>query len=432
MPLITGIFSSSLSRRLIAAMTVLAGVLLLVAAASAVRNLQDTEEHQVLDTVATQSRSYARELRARLAASELVVQTLVGEDAGPGGALLRTRILRSEIIHGLVLAAPGKATGPLSLNSADRLALSAGHMLLRAGARRRGDAPLYLVHSVRAGGSAAIAYFELAPDWLWQAREEAAAAPSLLAVIDDNGALLSASEDLPVELRTMFAREPPPNAAQKSPVALRSWTVRQREWRGAAVTVLPEDLHLEAGRWTVIASRPAAPLMGYWEQAAGLLPLPLLCAALLILALGSLLRLRWEPVLESLRDSLRELASGRYQKVALDGSGDSPRATAHEFNRTIAILEDKMRALASLNDIDRMLLESVDLESCLDQLLERVTKITGCDAAMLVLLDRDASEYGRAFLTAAGEHAPGQPHQSRCPAAVAARPGARRPDGGAL
>jgi diguanylate cyclase (GGDEF)-like protein len=92
--------------------------------------------------------------------------------------------------------------------------------------------------------------------------------------------------------------------------------------------------------------------------------------------------------------------------VALERAGDAPRATAQEFNRTIAILEDKMRAMASLNDIDRMLLESVELESCLDQLLERVVKITRCDSAMLVLLDRDAAEYGRAYLTAAGEHAP--------------------------
>ncbi len=118
------------------------------------------------------------------------------------------------------------------------------------------------------------------------------------------------------------------------------------------------------------------------------------------------LRRRWEPVLENLTDALRELAAGRYQPVTLDGAGDAPRAAAQEFNRTIAILEDKMRAMASLNDIDRMLLESVDLESCLDALLDRVGNITGCDSAMLVLLDQDASEYGRAYLTAAGEHAP--------------------------
>ena len=190
-------------------------------------------------------------------------------------------------------------------------------------------------------------------------------------------------------------------------MALRSWTVGEHEWRGAAASVLPEEAHLEASaldRDCQPAGRAAAGRRG--RQVAGLLPVPLACAALLILAACALLRRRWEPVLESLRESLRELARGGYQRVALEGSGDSPRATAQEFNRTIAILEDKMRALASLNDIDRMLLESVDLESCLDQLLERVCKITGCDSAMLVLLDRDAADYGRAYLTAAGEHAP--------------------------
>ena len=406
MPLISNIFSSSLSRRLLAAMTLLAVVSLLAVMVGVVRDLRAKEERQVLDTVATQSRSYARELRARLAASELVVQTLVDDDAGAGGSLLRARIVRSEIIHGVVVTPAAKNTGPLPLNVADHVALSAGHTLLRSGPRRNDGTPQYLVHTVRAAGSLAIAYFELAPDWLWQGREDLAAAPSVLAVIDDDGTLLSASVDMSVDLRALFARELPASVAPGSPVALRSWTVGEREWRGAASSVLPEEMHLEASRWTVIASRPAAPLLGSWAQVAGLLPVPLLCAALLIVGACTLLRRRWEPVLASLRESLRELALGNYRRVGLEGSGDSPRATAQAFNRTIAILEDKMRAMASLNDIDRMLLEAVDLESCLDQLLERVGKITGCDSAMLVLLDRDAADYGRAYLTAAGEHAP--------------------------
>jgi len=94
MPLTAGIFSSSQGRRLLGSMTVLAAALLLAAGASAVRDLRITEERQALDAVATQSRSYERELRARLAASELVVQTLVDDDAGAGGALLRARLLR--------------------------------------------------------------------------------------------------------------------------------------------------------------------------------------------------------------------------------------------------------------------------------------------------------------------------------------------------
>ncbi len=303
-----------------------------------------------------------------------------------------------------MLAAPGKDSGPVSLSSADHLALSAGDTLLRSGPARRGDAPQYLVHAVRAAGVPATAFFELAPNWLWQGREDPDAAPSSLAVYDDGGALLSSNDQLPMDLWGLFAGQSASGANGR--VTLRSWTVRQREWRGAATELFPADAHLEASRWTVIASRPAAPWLGTWRQAAGLLPLPLLFGVLAILAMSVLLRRRWEPVLENLTEALRELAAGRYQRVALEGAGDAPRAAAQEFNRTVAILEDKMRAMASLNDIDRMLLESVDLESCLDALLDRVANITGCDSAMLVLLDRDASEYGRAYLAAAGEHAP--------------------------
>ncbi len=116
---------------------------------------------------------------------------------------------------------------------------------------------------------------------------------------------LRASEALPAELLSMFARERLPEADPQSGPALRSWSVAGREWRGAAIAVLPEEAHLSGGRWTVIVSVPTPAAMGYWEQAAELLPVPVLLAALMILALCSLLRARWEPALEGLREALR-------------------------------------------------------------------------------------------------------------------------------
>src|SRR5262249_37372730 len=157
---------------LIAAMAVLAVVLLLATAGSAVHDLRMSTEQQALESVSSHSHSYARELRARLAASELVVQTLVADGAGAGGGLLRSRILRSEIIHGVVISGSGRDGGPVPLSNADRLALSAGHTLLVSGTRRQGESPQYLVHAVRAAGTIATAFFELSPDWLWQGRDE--------------------------------------------------------------------------------------------------------------------------------------------------------------------------------------------------------------------------------------------------------------------
>ena len=406
MPLTAGAFSNSMSARLGAAMALLAAVLLLTVTVSTVQALRSADERQSLETVAALSRGYARELHTRLAASELVVQALAGEDAGPGGAALRARILRSEIIRGVTLASASGATGPVPLNRADRLALGAGQTLLRSGPRTSAGAQLYLLRSVRAAGAAVAAYFELAPDWLWRGREDATAVPTMLAIVDHGGALLSASAALPADLLALYALERLPANEHQPGVALRSWNVRGHEWRGAVVALLPEDAHLEAGGWTVIASRPQTPLLATWRQAAGLLPLPLLCGAMLIMLACALLRRRWEPVLVALAGALRELAAGRYQCVPLARAGEAPRAAASEFNRTIAVLADRMRSISSLNDIDRMLLESAELESCLDQLLDRIGKITGCDSAMLVLLDPHVSDHGRAYLSASGAHQP--------------------------
>lgn len=394
-----------MTRRLGAAMALLVGVVMLAGAASAVHALRTADERHAMTAVAAMSRSYARELRTRLAVSESMIQTLTSADAGPGGSLLRARLLRSDIIRGVVLTTPGDAQGPLSLNAADRLALSAGQTLLRSGPRRGDVTPLYLVDAVHAAGRTATAYFELATDWFWQGLADTAAPQTVLAVIDGRGTLLQASDDLPADLLSMLTRERAETASQKTADAMRSWSVKHQEWRGAVAAVAPEDAHLTADRWTVIACGPAVSAYASWVQVGAALPPLLGLAALLIAGLCWLLRSRWEPVLDRLRDSLHELAAGRYRRVALDRACDTPRAAAVEFNRTVGILEERMRALSSLNDIDRMLLESAELESCLDQLLDRICKITGCDAAMLTLLDPDATDRGRAYLTAGGARA---------------------------
>src|SRR5260221_2796146 len=108
MPIPRGIFPLSMSRRLGLAMALLATALLLVLALGAVHALREADERAQLRAATTLGGSYARELRTRLAAGELVVQTVTSDEAGYGGAQLRARILRSDMFSGVVVTVAGR------------------------------------------------------------------------------------------------------------------------------------------------------------------------------------------------------------------------------------------------------------------------------------------------------------------------------------
>ena len=392
--------------RLSLAMALLAASILLTGSVGVASALRAASERQAAAVTGELSRTFAREMRARLGVAESIVQLLTSEDAGFGGAELRQRIMHSDVIRGVVLTTPTSESGPVALNQAERMALRAGQSLLRTAVHQGAGVPVYLLRPVRVGVNPAIAFFELSPDWLWQGLDNTARPQASLAVIDGAGVLVRVSGELSADLLSMFAREYLPAAPPEQDESARSWSVDRQEWRGAVTAVLPAEAHLSANRWTVIAFGPVGDGLAAWAQVGKVLPLLALLTAALIMAICWWFRTRWERVLEELGTSLHGLARGEYRRVAIEQSRDAPRATAADFNRTIGVLEDRMRAMASLNEIDRMLLESSELESCLDRLLDRVCSITGSEAAMLALLDPDASDHGRAYLAASGTHAP--------------------------
>ena len=181
---------------------------------------------------------------------------------------------------------------------------------------------------------------------------------------------------------------------------MRAWQVDGREWRGAVAPLHPSQLFLEAPRWSIIAGTTAIG-GGAFALLAPRLPWLLLWCALLVAAGTWYLRQRWEPVLDALRQALPALRTGGFQRVPLLSSADTPRATAEAFNRAVDALEERLAALAALGAIDRLLLESGELEAALEAVLARVCQVTSCHGAAIALLDPDAPGYARAYLVAA-------------------------------
>lgn len=370
---------------------------------SGAQALNSNADSQTLQLVGTRSQSVAAQIRARLMAAGLTVQAVTSVDAGAGGNVLQQRVLRAAAIGGVVLgsASAGSPRWPVALNSFDRRALDAGQTLLRS-APHGPTAGLYLIHNTTAAGVPMIAFFEITGEWLWQDMADIPGSHSDMIVLDGAGNVLRTSAPVDKDLLPVLIQEHDGAASDVNQLGQRSWQVGGREWRGALTRVIPTALHLNSDAWTVVSFSSWHPGSYGLRRLGGDLAYLIGLGLILAMAAAWYLQDCWEPMLLALRRSLRDLGEGRYVPVPLGGANDTPRRVAAEFNRAVALMGERVRALENLNEIDRLLLEAGDLEHSLDAVLSRVRRITGCHAAALALLDQDAPTQARVYVAAGG------------------------------
>jgi diguanylate cyclase (GGDEF)-like protein len=347
----------------------------------------------------------ATNLNARLLAVDAIVENAAAGDGTAGAQLIRRRLLRSVAIRNVTVVAwrsafDGGRDTPVPLAATQRRALAAGQALLLSAEADDGKRELYIARAFTIAGTAAVVFCEISGDWLWQGivpvRNDAA-----VAVLDDAGQLLQASGTLPGELLMVLKQEQSDAAVTSSPQA-REWRVGLQEWRGAVGRLQLEGAQLLGNRWLVASYLPVD------ARSAGLAALQtrvlemVAPIALLILLAALYLRLCWQPVLRRLESGLAGVAEGRFEPIPLGFSTDAPRQVAAEFNRAIAQIEDRVHSMATLSDVDRLLLNATDLEQSLESVLERICSVGHCRASTLALLDPHAAEHARAFVAAPG------------------------------
>jgi diguanylate cyclase (GGDEF)-like protein len=405
-------------RRIVVVVTLVVLVALAAASWIAVLVIVTDRDADLADSVRGLAPAFARQLQSRLQMASALVQYLSSTDAGADGAELRPRVLASDTFGGVLFvpwqasfadadsesAAAAAADHGISaeaslpsFTSSDRLTLSGGQSLLRVVPSANGSMSIYLAHMISSAGARQIAFFELAPGWLWQGAD-GAGGPTAFAVVDTAGRIIFRGGDLPLEAFRRFALVAIDEHDPLHPLQ-RDWLEDGIGWRGAIVRLdFASAAHLQAMPWNIVCYArltDARPMLSSFL----LLMLPMLllaagCAALASYFLGR----RWEPVLARLHSSLNALQQGRFQRVDTEGAIDSPRAVAQDFNLALNAVEQHFSAQARLAQIDRLLLESLDVEQALDAVLPRVCAVTGTHVAALLLIDRDAPRYARAFV----------------------------------
>jgi diguanylate cyclase (GGDEF)-like protein len=345
----------------------------------------------------------AANLNARLLAADAIVENAAAGDGRAGSLLIRQRLLRSAAVRSVVVlswtaAFSAADRSPVKLTVSDRRLLGGGQARLYIQEVDGASQAVYLVRAMTIAGTAAVVYCEISPEWLWKGIAPARSDTAVV-VMDPGGLILQASAPIAPALMPLLRGEREQTGEISAPTA-RHWQAGEVEWQGAVARLDLNGVQLVGNGWLVLSYSEivrASPGMVVLRQA---LPLLALCGLLAVLLAAMYLRACWEPPLRALRRGLAALAEGRYEPVVLGFAADAPRQLAQDFNRSIAHMQNRIQLLASLSEIDRLLLHANDLEPVLDDVLRRICVNSRCHGATLTLLDQDALGYARAYIAA--------------------------------
>jgi len=229
-----------------------------------------------------------------------------------------------------------------------------------------------------------------------EAVERRAGGERRIALLDGAGRLLFSTEPLPTEVVEMLARYGSASSSAHGALPL-AWQAAGVEWRGGLARLEPR--HADEASWSVVVFRPRPS----WSDAARPVVTELAAtglAALLATLLGTLLLVRRyvPPALRlgaALTHEQRAAMAPRVPGVEADELGDAIGA----YNAVAGRLNERIAALETLGEIDRLLLASAELEQMFDTILSRVQAVTRCDGVAITMVDADSAGHGRVYYT---------------------------------
>jgi diguanylate cyclase (GGDEF)-like protein len=364
------------------------------AAASLQRELADT------------SHLYGELIKSRLTAAETIVLTLAARDVGQDGAGLNAQIANSQAFKSVVLVSEDGvlASGDTRLRPApaQRVALEAGETVLLSVNFDGHATAAFLVKEVSAAGIRRLAYFELAPDWLWK-RLDDLPAELTLAVVDAEAKVLYNVGPVSTDATRLFADQIRLGGAHERGLALHpvAWQDGGEEWRGVIQPMQLANERITAVPWAIVSFCPEATFLARAKHVWQWMPILLLAVTLSALAGGVYLARRYVPPVRAMSEALAALRLRRYEQVTAPAP-DELGVLVRGFNCSVAILREQFHALETLREIDKLLLGSADLEQVLDAVLSRAQTVTRCDCVGITLRDGDAPRRARVYLAGAG------------------------------
>jgi len=396
-------FTSRMGRRIAWVLALCAAVPVVLFAIAAAREANSAGAEVEERHLSGVSSLYADVIRSRLGVAETIVETFTVGDIGPDSSILRNQVTNSRAFKSVVvvnrdgLLADGETT--LRPSSAQSLALEAAQTILMPVTLDGQLTGTFMVRQVSAAGVGKLAYFEMAPDWLWKDLQELPGAA--IVVVDADGKVLHSPRSVANDTNHMFAEHITLLGERGGSLDTLSWQDGGAEWHGVLKHIPLVNERITTVPWGVVAYTREVPFLARSQNVWAILPYMLGVLVICGLAGAHYLSRRYLAALRELRIGLPGLQARRFEPLPAAGT-DEPSDLIETFNRSAASLQEQFHALETLGEIDKLLLGSAELEQVLEGILARVQTVTRCHCVGITLRDADAPGRGRVYLAANG------------------------------
>src|SRR5712671_2037060 len=396
-------FTSRMGRRIAWVLGLCAAVPVALFAFAVAREANSTgialDERRLTDI----SSLFADVIRARISVAETLVESFTLNDIGADSSILRHEVANSRAFKSVVvvnrngLLSDGGTT--LRPSPAQALALETGQTILMPVTLDGQLTGTFMVRPVNSAGAGKLAYFEVAPDWLWKDLKDQPGAN--IAVVDADGKVLQSPQAVGADTNHMFAEHITLLGERGGSLDTLSWQDGGVEWHGVLKHVPLVYDRITTIPWGVVAYTREVPFLARATHIRALVPLTVVALFVCVLLGARYLSEAYLAALRELRVGLPGLQARRFEPLPSTGK-DEPRELIETFNRSAASLHDQFHALETLGEIDKLLLGSAELEQVLEGILSRVQAVTHCHCVGITLRDADAPGRGRVYLASNG------------------------------
>lgn len=207
------------------------------------------------------------------------------------------------------------------------------------------------------------------------------------------------------QFRMLFCSHPAPDIVTKAAKLEQSHAaLYELPWRKGEDHYLANfwSVFLKASffvpEWTVVVGESKSQALKALTTFKEIFPLVILMAVLLVVLLSTSQIRRSLVPLESLRDGTRKIANREFDSRVDVKSGDEFEELADSFNTMAFRLGRQFTVLATMAEIDRLILSALDTKHIVKTILLRLRDIVICDFVSVTLINADSPRSGRTFV----------------------------------